>query len=157
MPSTFCLERERAHLCFHPSYFALQDVDCPAWLSAGPGPDLDSWDLSSLSPRSLVWCYYWFFPSDYYCYYIIMDLDWICINKSWANNKVTCVGSLLFLSASVTCKASHGIGSWVLSVLKAPATPVGTEGWLIETTWRNALVTKAQTGQRTLQWKALVM
>lgn len=127
MPCTFCLERDGAQLCFHPSDSALQDVDRTAWLSPGPRHDLDSWDLGSLSPSSFVWCYYWFFLSYYYYYYIIMNLDWICINESWVNNTVTCVCSLLFLSASVCCKASCGIGSWVLSVLKAQVRPLQWE------------------------------
>ena len=38
-------------------------------------PDLDSWDSRLLTPSSPVWCYWWFFLSDYYIYWVIVDMD----------------------------------------------------------------------------------
>ena len=96
---------------------ALQDAD---QLPPRPGPDLDSWDLGSLCPNSLVWCYCRLFLSDY-CYWVIRDLGWICIHKSWVTSIVTCVNSLLFLGASVAWRAGGGISSLVL--------PVPEKGW----------------------------
>ena len=85
---------------------AFQDTD---WLPLRPRPDLDSWDSGSLSLSSLVWCYCWCFVNNYF-YWVIIDLDWICINKSWANSIVTSVDSWLFLGADVACRAGACTG-----------------------------------------------
>ena len=47
---------------------------------------------------------------------------WACLNKIQVNIIVTCLGSLLFLGASVTCSAGGHTGGLVLSILKAWAT-----------------------------------
>ena len=92
------------------------------WLAASQiGCNLDSWDSGSLSPHSLVWCYCWLFLSNYYCYWVIIDLDWTCINKNWLNSTVTCVDSLSFFGASVACRA---VGS-----ICGPAPPVPDKAW----------------------------
>lgn len=55
---------------------ALQDTDrLPPW------PTL--LELGFITPHSLVWCHYWLFLSDYNYYWVVIDLDWTCINKSW--------------------------------------------------------------------------
>ena len=78
---------------------------------------LDSWDLGSLSPSSLADCFWVIIIF----YWVTIDLDWICINKSWVNGIVTCADSLLFLDASVTCRASGHIGGPALLFPKVQA------------------------------------
>ena len=57
----------------------LQDTD---WLPPAHRPDLDSWNLGSLFPNSLLRCYCWLFLSDYYCYRVIVDLDGTSVSKN---------------------------------------------------------------------------
>lgn len=48
-----------------------------------------------------------------------MDLEWACIDKSQVSSIATCVGSLWFPGARVTCSAGGHTSSLTLSVLKA--------------------------------------
>lgn len=57
--------------------------------------------------------------TDCYCFWLTMDLDWICLNKSRVKGIVPCVDSLLSLCASTTCRASGHVGGLSLSIPEA--------------------------------------
>ena len=101
----------------HPSDSALQDVKHPT--------ASQTWTWSGLLRLRFIIPQFshmvlWLTVSECYCYWsIVIDGDWTCINKSWMNSIITCIDSLLFLGAGITCRAGGHIGGLVLSVPKA--------------------------------------
>ena len=121
MPRMSHLEPSRLFCCDPVPVTLPRGTTTAPVVAPGPRPNLGSRDSGSFPPPPgcLVWCYCWLFLSGGDCCSVSMDLEKICISRSRLNSRVTCVGSLLFLGADVTCRAGGSIGGPVLSVLKA--------------------------------------